>query len=443
MSNESIIEFGIYIIVGLITFLIPYFYIRRYKSKAAESAKKHDENIKTGITEPTTLHPKIDPNSCISTGACVSACPEGEILGIVDGHAKIISPTKCIGHGACQVACPTDAISLVFGTAQRGVDLPTVKETFETNVEGIYIAGELGGMGLIRNAITQGREAVEYISKSRSSNQDCDFDLIIIGAGPAGIAAGLQAKKDGLNYVIFEQENDLGGTVLSFPRQKLVMTQPMVLPLYGKFNRREIQKEELLDLWNSIAKEYELNICTSSKVEKISRNNSGYHVDTPKGNYKAGQVLLSIGRRGSPRKLGVKGENLSKVTYKLLEPEQYKNKHLLVVGGGDSAIEATIALGEQAGTTVTLSYRKSSFGRIKDGNQTRLEAAVSTGWLNIIYNSTVLEISNDTVLLKCDNDENNNKILPNDFVFIFIGGELPTTFLKNIGIEMQTKFGVA
>lgn len=434
------LELSIYIFVGIVTVLIPYWYFKRYRMKLNSAMEQHDQNIKLGISEPVTLHPKIDSHSCIATGACVTACPEGEILGIVNGRARIISPSKCIGHGACQSACPTDAISLVFGTAKRGVDLPVVKETFETNVPGVFIAGELGGMGLIRNAITQGKEAVEYINKSLTKRGGDSYDLIIIGAGPAGLAAGLQAKKENLNYVILEQEADLGGTVLSFPRQKLVMTQPMVIPLHGKFSKREIQKEELLELWQTLVQQHQLTILTSEKVERIHSAGSAFVVESSGKQLHSKKVLITIGRRGTPRKLGVNGERSTKVAYKLLEPEQYKNKHLLVVGGGDSAVEAAISLGEQEGTTVTLSYRKEQFSRIKEGNRTRLDKAVEAGWLKTVLRSQVKEIFDDSVLLKTPEGD---KVLPNDFVFVFIGGELPTKFLQNIGINMETKYGVA
>ncbi|MFC1475008.1 NAD(P)-binding domain-containing protein [Candidatus Zixiibacteriota bacterium] len=430
----------IYIIAALITVFIPFIYFNKYKKQTSSAASQHENNLKTGITEPVTLHPKIDVNSCIATGACVRACPEGEILGIVNGRARIISPTKCIGHGACQSACPTDAISLVFGTSQRGVDLPVVKETFETNVPGIFIAGELGGMGLVRNAITQGREAVEYISKSIQKNGDNLYDLLIVGAGPAGIAAGLQAKKENLKYCIIEQEADLGGTVFNFPRQKIVMIQPMIIPLYGKFTRREIQKEELLSLWKTIVEEYQLDIITSQKVDTITGKDNNFIIETNREQYRSKKALLTIGRRGTPRKLGVSGENSTKVTYKLLDPVQYKNKHLLVVGGGDSAIEAAITLGEQKETTVTLSYRKDQFSRIKDGNRQRIDAALKEGWVEILFNSKVKEIKEHEVILSTSSNE---KIIKNDYVFVLIGGELPTKFLQNIGITMETKYGVA
>ncbi|KAA3633151.1 MAG: 4Fe-4S dicluster domain-containing protein [Calditrichaeota bacterium] len=429
-----------YFIAALCIIFIPYIYWKKHSGKEKKAVQLYSENLKTGYTEPVTLHPKIDPNQCIMTGACVKACPEGEILGIVKGKAQIIQPSRCIGHGACQSACPTDAISLVFGTKKRGIDIPMVKETFETNVPGIYIAGELGGMGLIRNAITQGKEAVEYIAKSLNGTRgNGTVDLAIIGAGPAGIAASLQAKKDGLSYITLEQEKDFGGTVAAFPRQKLVMTQPMDIPLYGKFKNREIQKEELIELWKQVTSQNDIQLTLQSKVESIKKEDELFSITSTSGVYKAKKVLLTIGRRGTPRKLGVQGEKTNKVTYNLLDPEQYKNKHLLVVGGGDSAVEAALRLGEQEGTTVTLSYRKDTFSRIKDKNREKIETAHQARWVNIIFNSQIESIHSDHIIL---NHDSKSEQIKNNYVFIFIGGELPNKFLSQIGIEMETKFGV-
>lgn len=434
------IENLIYFITAICVFFIPFSYWKRHQAKTKEAVRKYQNNLKAGSTEPLTLHPRIDPNQCIMTGACVSACPEGEILGFVGGRAQIIHPSKCIGHGACQQACPTDAISLVFGNKKRGIDIPMVKETFETNVRGVYIAGELGGMGLIRNAITQGKEAVEYISKSLNGSRGNGVaDIVIIGAGPAGIAASLQAKKEGLTYITLEQEKEFGGTVAAFPRQKLVMTQPMDIPLYGKFKNREIQKEELIDLWKEITLKNQIEIKLNNKVESVQKDGNQFVINSTSGIFRAKRVLLTIGRRGTPRKLGVQGEKSSKVTYNLLDPEQYKHKQLLVVGGGDSAVETALRLGEQEGTTVTLSYRKGNFSRIKDLNRQKIEAAHQAGWVKIIFDSEVESISSDYIML---NYNNRTEQIKNDYVFVFIGGELPNAFLSKIGIDMETKYGV-
>ncbi|RMD95536.1 MAG: 4Fe-4S dicluster domain-containing protein [Calditrichaeota bacterium] len=431
------IEILIYVSSALIVLIFPTIYFYKYQKHSRRAREKLQQSIARGLTEPVSLHPKIDPTRCIDTGACVSACPEGEILGIVDGRATLVSPTKCIGHGACEAACPVEAITLVFGTERRGVEIPYVKHNFETNVPGIYIAGELGGMGLIRNAVTQGRQAVRYIQESLKSSYPDVFDVAVIGAGPAGLAASLQAQMDGLKFVTLEQD-EIGGTILNYPRQKLVMTQPMEIPLYGKVKFREILKEDLLGLWHDIIERTQIEINTRERVENIERNDGFYKIISSKGEYYAQRVVLAIGRRGSPRKLGVPGEKSSKVAYRLIEPEQYIKKKLLVVGGGDSAVEAALALSEQKGTEVFLSYRRGAFTRIKEKNLERIERAAEDGRVQVLLESHVKEIKREEVLIE---QKGNLVTIPNDYVFIFIGGTLPTEFLKKIGISIEKKFG--
>lgn len=395
------------------------------------------ESVDRGLTEPVSLHPIIDPTRCIGTAACVSACPEGEILGVLEGRAVLVSPTKCIGHGACEASCPVEAITLVFGTERRGVELPFLKENFETNVPGVYIAGELGGMGLIRNAITQGREAVQYIQQSLTGKKPDVYDVAVIGAGPAGLAASLQAQKEKLSFITLDQDN-VGGTILTYPRQKLVMTQPMEIPLYGKVKFREILKEELLGLWDEVIEKTGLEVHTQEKVDAIEKQNGHYRIVSQKEEYLAQKVLLAIGRRGTPRKLGVPGEISSKVAYRLLEPEQYRKKRVLIIGGGDSAVEAALVLSEQEGAQVTVSYRKNVFSRIKEKNDERIERAIQDGRVNVLWESSVSEIRREDVILSV---KDKPERLPNDYVLIFIGGVLPAEFLKKIGISIQKKFG--
>ncbi|MFQ5750971.1 MAG: NAD(P)-binding domain-containing protein [bacterium] len=426
-----------YIFTTLVVIVIPTLYIFTTYKKTQRAKTKLKDSIDRGLTEPVSLHPVIDPTLCIGTAACVPACPEGEILGVLEGRAALVSPTKCIGHGACEAACPVEAISLVFGTERRGVELPYVNENFETNVRGVYIAGELGGMGLIRNAVTQGQQAVHYLSQNLTKRDPKILDLTIVGAGPAGLSASLQAMKNKLNFVTVDQD-DIGGTILTYPRQKLVMTQPMEIPLYGKVKFREILKEELLDLWGDIIQRTGLEVRIREKVEAIDKPNGHFRVVTSRGEYLTRSVLLAIGRRGTPRKLGVPGEKSSKVAYRLLEPEQYRRKRVLVVGGGDSAIEAALSLSEQKGTRVTLSYRKNVFSRIKEKNEKRIQQAIEEKRVQVLFESNVKEIKREEVIL---NVKEQLGRLPNDYVFIFAGGVLPTQFLMNIGISIQKKFG--
>jgi thioredoxin reductase/NAD-dependent dihydropyrimidine dehydrogenase PreA subunit len=432
------LETLIYAVVIAFAIGVPVIYIRRERQKSNRAAGILKKSIERGLDQPVSLHPYIDPSKCMGSGACVEACPEKDVLGLIDGKGVLVNASRCVGHGMCEAACPVSAITLVFGTELRGVDIPHVNGTFETNVPGVYIAGELGGMGLIRNAVSQGKQAAQNIAKSIAAEARTEFlDLLIVGAGPAGIAAALQAKKDGLRFLVVDQE-DLGGTILTYPRKKLVMTQPMELPLYGTVKEREIAKETLIDIFSEVFQKTGLIVRANEKVNEVTRLDDHFRVVTSVAEYEARCVLLAIGRRGSPRKLGAPGEKSEKVAYRLLEPEKFHQICALVVGGGDSAVEAAVALAEQPGNTVHLSYRGEGLFRIKDGNRERIDRAVKKGSVNLLFNSTVTRIEKSTVHL----EQNGHEVtLPNDQIFVFIGGELPTEFLKKIGIEFSRKFG--
>jgi thioredoxin reductase (NADPH) len=395
--------------------------------------------IEAGLTEPASLHPVIDPSLCMGCGSCISACPEGDILGLINGKAQLIEPTSCIGHGACQAACPFDAISLVFGTETRGVELPQVDANFQTNVPGIFIAGELGGMGLIRNAIEQGRQAMDAIVKHSGMGQPGYLDVLIVGAGPAGFSASLAALEQDLNFRTVEQDS-LGGTVAHFPRGKLVMTQPATLPIVGKVKFRETTKESLLEFWEKIQADTGLEVSFQERVESIVSlgPKKGFEVKTTTGTHRALSILLAIGRRGTPRTLDVPGEELSKVVYRLVDPEQYSGQHVLVIGGGDSAIEAAVAIAEETDAAVTLSYRAKSFSRAKAKNRDKLEKLRAAKRLHVLLESQVLEITPDSVVIEVGSKP---KTMPNDAVIVCAGGILPTGFLKSVGIHVEAKYG--
>lgn len=414
------------------------FYVWKRASKQRSSRQIFDSAVASGLTEPASLHPIIDHVRCLGCASCIKACPENHVLGLISGKAHLIDPTHCIGHGACKKACPFDAIELVFGTEKRGLDIPQVHEDFQTNVPGIFIAGELGGMGLIRNAVTQGVQAVESISKLDGFGSKA-LDLVIVGAGPAGIGASLAAMSSKLKFVTLEQES-LGGTVSHYPRGKIVMTAPVKLPLIGKMQFRETTKEALMEFWEDIVSKTGLEINTNERVESIEADDTGFNVKTTQANYQTRAVLLAIGRRGTPRTLGVPGESKSKVVYRLIDPEQYLNQHVLVVGGGDSALEAAVSIANEAGTTVTLSYRSEAFSRAKEKNRIKVDTAHKEGKLNVLMSSNVKEVTDDKVVIVANDEE---VTIDNDAVIVCAGGILPTPFLKSIGIEVETKFGTA
>ena len=399
------------------------------------------ESIAAGLTEPASLHPLIDASKCLGCGACVKACPEQPahtVLGLISGKAVLVGPTDCIGHGACKTVCPFDAITLVLGTERRGIDIPVLHPTFESNVPGVYVAGELGGMGLIKNALTQGRQALEAIAKAGVRREGA-LDVLIVGAGPAGLAASLAAKKLGLSYQTLEQDS-LGGAVFQYPRGKLVMTAPVDLPIIGKVHFRNTSKEELLKFWQNACKQNRLAIRYQERVDSIVSKDGVFYVKSAAHEYRAACVLLAIGRRGTPRKLGVPGEEMSKVVYRLIDPEQYRGRNVLVVGGGDSALEAAASIAELGDTRVTLSYRGDAFQRAKQRNRERIAAATKLSRLTVLLNSEIKAIREDAVLVQ---QESLNVQVPNDAVIVSAGGILPNAFLRSIGIHVETKYGTA
>ncbi|MGE3691855.1 MAG: NAD(P)-binding domain-containing protein [Novosphingobium sp.] len=398
-----------------------------------------EDNFAAGLHEPNSLHPVIDPARCLGCAACVKACPEKQVLGIVDGKAALIEPSLCVGHGACQTACPTHAITLVFGTETRGVDIPLLSPQFETSVPGIFIAGELGGMGLIKNAIEQGRQAIGHAADhSRGIEGGPDIlDVAIVGCGPAGISASLGAMERKLDFRTFDQAT-LGGTVAHFPRGKLVMTAPAHLPLIGQVRFGEVSKERLLSFWEEVLERTGLRPQFEEQVKQVTRIGSHFDIVTSKGTYRSKTVLLAIGRRGTPRPLDVVGEELDKVVYRLIDPERYAGRKVLVVGGGDSALEAAARLAEQPGTQVTLSYRGSAYSRARAKNRDRVAELAAQGALEQLFSSTVLSIDQGSVTIE---HAGQTRLIPNDDVIVCAGGLLPTQFLHDMGIIVETKFG--
>lgn len=436
ISTAVFIQLTVY--AGLL-FLIMMFFYRRRLRKTQDALRIMTAEAEAGLAGPISLHPLIDASRCIGCGACVSACPEEQVLALVDNKAALIRPGHCIGHGACKAACPADAITLVFGSESRGVDIPVVSPDFETNVPGIYIAGELGGMGLIRNAVEQGRQAMESIRKKHARGKGDSLDVLIVGAGPAGFSASLAALQHKLRYVTLEQDS-LGGTVAHFPRGKVVMTAPMNLPLVGKVRLSETSKEALLRLWEDVEKKTGVRINYRERVESIVPRSDGFTVTSTRATYQTRSILLAIGRRGTPRKLEVPGEDLTKVVYRLIDAGQYCGQHVLVVGGGDAALEAASSIAAETDAKITLSYRSEGFSRAKEKNRQRLDDLAAAGRLQVMMKSNVKLIQPDKVFIE---QEGRMFQLRNDAVIVCAGGVLPTPFLKQMGVAVETKYGTA
>jgi thioredoxin reductase (NADPH) len=414
-------------------------YLRDMKKSNAK-AREAEEKGKLRSDGPQAQHPHIDVANCIGCAACTSVCPEGDVLAMIGGKAAIVNGYKCIGHSLCAEVCPVGAITMVMANPSMRADMPLLTREYETNIENLFIAGELGGLALIKNAIAQGRECVDTIARRLGSpgppsTQADVFDLVIVGAGPAGISASLRAIENKMRYITLD-EGEIGGTVAKYPRQKLVMTSPVEFPMYGKFKKMELSKEELIAFWRKVLGRVDFNFQTGEKVEDIKKEEGIFTVVSSQGRYRARSVILALGRTGSPRKLGVIGEDLPKVMYRLIEADHYVNKNILVVGGGDSAIEAALGLAHQPGNRVTLSYRKENFTRIKERNAQRVAEVIRKGKIEAVFNSVPAKFRESSVML---NIQGQTREIPNDFVWIFAGGEPPSAFLKKIGVQFGSR----
>jgi thioredoxin reductase (NADPH) len=433
---DTIIAF---IIASVATMFFVQGYLKRLERRD-ERARQAAEKGKLFSEGPRAQHPHIDTAHCIGCGTCTTVCPEGDVLAMIAGKAVIVNGYKCVGHSLCAEACPVGAITMVMASPSMSADMPRLTSENETSIQNLFIVGELGGLALIKNAVNQGRDCVDTIAQrvaamgAARSVTDV-YDVLIIGAGPAGISASLRAIELKLNYITLERD-EIGGTVAKYPRQKLVMTSPVEFPMYGKFKKTELSKENLLAFWDMVLNRSDFNVVTGEKVEDIKKEPDGtLTVVTSNNQYRSHAVVLALGRTGTPRKLGVKGEELPKVMYRLIEADHYINKNILVVGGGDSAVEAAMGLAHQSGNKVTLSYRQERFSRIKERNAKRLEDCMRTGKLKVVFKSNPVEFKADAVVLDV---AGKLQEIPNDFAWILAGGTPPNDFLKKIGVQ----FGV-
>ena len=430
------------VVAGIVAWLLDRLWRTRLTAQSKEAARELADIASMGDVFPTSLHPVIDLDRCMGSGACVAACPEKKILGVVDGRAVLLNPLACVGHGACLDACPVEAIRLVFGSTERGVELPRVSPEFETSQPGVYVIGELGGMGLIRNAIAQGTQAAAHVV-ARGRRGGTDLDAVVVGAGPAGIAATLELMRAGYPVELLERES-FGGTIAHYPRKKLVMTGALDLPLYGKVSLRTMTKEQLGELFEDVRKKTGLEARTGELVTTLSAatlasGESGWEVHATSGVRRTRNVLLALGRRGAPQKLGVPGEELAKVFYRLLEPEVFAGNDVLVVGGGNSAVECALALSELGGCrSVAISYRRDAFARCRAENRRKIDEAIAQGKVRALLPSTVRSISEREVVLE---EKGAEVRIPNDAVIVQIGGTSPTELLASFGVAMVTKYG--
>ena len=446
-------------LLGFVAALVPLLLALAWLERRA--ARRREEEARgeladaraRGSDRPLAQHPQIDPLQCVGCGLCEKACPEDGVLAVLDGIARVVHGARCVGHGRCEIACPVGAIRVGLGDVAARDDLPLLSAAHESSVPGLFLVGELSGIALIRHAIAQATTAVAEIARRRGERgaaacrDEGVVDVAIVGAGPAGLAAALACIERRLGHVLIEQD-ELGGTLLHYPRQKLVMTQPVELPLMGKLRKSEYVKEELVDLFHEAARRFPLQLRTRTKVEGIARAGEAFVVKTGDAagatEIRARHVVLALGRRGTPRKLGAPGEERTKVAYRLIDAALHRDQDLLVVGGGDSAVEAALALAGQPGNRVTLSYRKEAFFRLKKRNEERIAAAQSTGRVRVLFGSDIVAIDETTVTLTTrEGGPSRPIVLANAYVFVFAGGTPPFELLRGAGVAFGSSAAVS
>jgi thioredoxin reductase (NADPH) len=391
------------------------------------------------------LHAIVRTDTCVGCGACVGACPEPGAIRL-EGKLAVVDLDRCVGHGECARACPVGGIVLTTGAAVQRLAVPLVSPHFETNVFGLYVVGELGGRGLIKNAVNEGKIAMEHVAQrvraARGAGQvgaaagpGDVLDVIVVGSGPAGLSAGLTAHHAGLRYLVVEQ-GTLSDSIQRYPRHKVLMAEPVRVPLYGDLWVADTSKESLLKVWQAAVDRTGLAIRTGCRVAGVAKKDGVFTLDTEAGPLRSRSVVLALGRRGTPRRLGVPGEELRHVFYDIVEMEAFERARVLVVGGGDSAVESAIGLANQKGTQVSLSYRGDAFGRIKDRNREKLAAEVERGRVRLLLRSEVREIRAGSAVLETPGEPLE---VPGDYVIIRIGGEPPHDFLRRAGVRIVEK----
>lgn len=409
--------------------------LQAFEVAAAPVAQESPERETAG---EGALHAVVRADVCVGCGACVPACPiEGAIR--LRGKLAVVDKDACRGSGACAEACPVGGIVLTTGAMVHQVEVPDVRKDFQTNIPGVYIVGELGGRGLIKNAINEGKIAAQNVARELRRQprprRPGTHDLVIVGSGPGGLSAALEAKASGLDCVILEQ-GTMADSVRKYPRHKLLLAEPVAIPLYGDLWVADAPKETLLRVWETVVSGAGLEIRTNQRVENVTREGSLLRVEGSGFRVLARRVILALGRRGTPRRLGIPGEESEHVFYEIAEMETFRGRRVLVVGGGDSALESAVGLSNQQGTVVTLSHRRATFERAKDRNVAKLQAAEAAGKLRVLRESTVERIDDGTATIRT---AGGSETLPCDNVIVRIGGEPPAAFLDRAGIRIVRK----
>lgn len=403
------------------------------------SARNRHRHVPAAVVGPRILVHDINDDRCTGCDACVAVCPTN-VLDLVANKSRVLRFEDCIQCEACMFACPTEALVMFpEGEQPPPLKIPEVDEFFQTAVPGQYLIGEVAGKPLVKNAANLGRAVVEHMVHMglrpgpASQGASGIVDVAIVGSGPGGLSAALTCMKKGLSYIVLEKEQIVASTVARYPKGKLVMAEPYdtqnvsLLPVFDS------SKEDLIPIWEELIERVGVVIHKGESVESVQPAADGwFDVRSTVGAYRAQRVVLSIGTRGKPRTLQVPGENLPKVFSLLDDPDVWRGKNVLVVGGGDSACEAAMALAD-SGAVVTMSYRGKGFQRAAQKNKLGIERYVTEGRIVAELSSQVVQFEVDSVTVVLG--DQTKKRLPNDAAFVLIGADPPVQWLQKMGIH--------
>ncbi|MDX2093141.1 MAG: NAD(P)-binding domain-containing protein [Kofleriaceae bacterium] len=390
------------------------------------------------VVGPRILIHDINDDRCTGCDACVAVCPTN-VLDLVANKSRVLRFQDCIQCEACMFACPTEALVMFpEGGMPPPLKVPEIDENFQTAIPGQYLIGEVAGKPLVKNAANLGRAVIEHmlVTGLRPGAMGISatvVDVAIIGSGPGGLSAALTCIQKGLSYVVLEKEQQIASTIARYPKGKLVMAEPYdtqnlsLLPVFDS------AKEQLIPIWRELLDRVGLRVRQGESVESVARAPDGaFDIRTTVSAYRAQRVVLSIGTRGKPRTLQVPGENLPKVFSLLEDPDEWRGRSVLVVGGGDSAVEAALALAD-AGAKVMISYRGKGFNRAAPKNKQAIEQYTAEGRMKAKLNSQVLQFDPESVTLALG--DGSQKRYPNDAAFVLIGADPPVQWLEKMGVR--------